>query len=279
MGQFGRAIMRVIIVHDFSTEIGGAEKIAALSIAASVEAGFETAALVGDSGEFFRSYYPTLKLSALGERALRNGLKVQDVFTKAFNRRAFDALNSLLDWGGDQAVVHVHGWSQILSPSIFYALARHKGRVIVSAHDFFLGCPNGAFLNFQNGEICRLRPLSMSCLLSNCDKRNHAQKLWRFSRTFIQRRVGDEFWSRLEVLLAHEGMEAYLKSLPLRNFMTLRPPTKPFSNRRVEAWRNKEIVFLGRMTWEKGVQTLVEALASSGRSATLVGRGPLLAKT
>jgi glycosyltransferase involved in cell wall biosynthesis len=271
--------MRVIIVHDFSTEIGGAEKIVALCIRASVEAGFETAALVGDSGESLRSSYPTLKLLALGERALREGLKVPDVFTKVYNRRAFEAMNSLLDWGGDDAVVHVHGWSQILSPSIFYALARHKARVIASAHDFFLGCPNGAFLNFQNGEICRLRPLSTSCLLSKCDKRNYAHKLWRFSRTSFQRRVGDEFWSRLEVLLAHEDMEKYLKSVPVRHFMTLRPPTKPFTDRRVEAWRNKEIVFLGRMTWEKGVQTLVEALASTGKSATLVGRGPLLAET
>ncbi|MET3853422.1 glycosyltransferase family 4 protein [Rhizobium sp. OAE497] len=35
-------------------------------------------------------------------------------------------------------------------------------------------------------------------------------------------------------------------------------------------------MFLGRMTWEKGVRTLGEALRMTGQAATLIGRGPLL---
>ncbi len=38
---------------------------------------------------------------------------------------------------------------------IFYALAKHKAKVIVTAHDFFLSCPNGGLINFQSGSVCK----------------------------------------------------------------------------------------------------------------------------
>ncbi|ACP21480.1 polysaccharide biosynthesis protein, putative (plasmid) [Sinorhizobium fredii NGR234] len=268
--------MRLILVNDVSIIRGGATKVALQCIDASRQAGLNCAILVGDDGEGLMPRFAGIRTVALGQRPLRDGPTFTDVFEKNYNQHAYDALDGLLKETDEETVVHVHGWSQILSPSIFYALAKHKAKVIVTAHDFFLSCPNGGLINFQSGAVCDVRPMSAACLTTNCDKRNYLHKLWRFRRTLTQRGVGEEFWSRVGIVLAHESMEPFLHSGPLQHFITLRTPTEPLTHTPVEAWRNHRTLFLGRMCWEKGVRTLADALNKTGRTATLIGRGPLL---
>ncbi|WP_457580842.1 glycosyltransferase family 4 protein [Ensifer canadensis] len=267
--------MRLIVVNDVSEPVGGATKVALQCIEAGVKAGLDCSVLVGDDGAGIRSRFPGVKVEALGERPLRDGVRFTNLFDRNFNGRAYCALRRLLKAGSD-TVVHVHGWSQILSPSIFHALARSDTKVVVTAHDFFLNCPNGAYVHFGKGDICTAKPLSAGCLASACDKRNYLHKLWRFGRAMTQSAVGEAFWGRVGVILAHEGMEPYLSTGPLRNFLTLRTPSTPLTRLPVEAWKNEQAMFLGRMSVEKGVRTLAEALNATGRAATLIGRGPLL---
>ncbi len=267
--------MRVIIVTDEFVITGGCAKVALQCLEASLEAGLETAVLVGDDGKDILERFPQVKTVALGEIPLRDSQKISDVVTKTYNQRAHEAMKSLLDWAGPDAVVHVHGWSQILSPSIFYALSKSPARVLVTAHDFFLNCPNGGLINYNSGEICRVQPMSMACLGSNCDKRSYTHKLWRFNRQLVQAGAGDDFWSKVGVILVHENMAGYYGGSPLREFLTLRTPSEPLTRAQFNPWENQQITFLGRMTWEKGVRTLAEALNLTQKAAVLIGRGPL----
>ncbi|MEY9200006.1 glycosyltransferase family 4 protein [Sinorhizobium sp. CCBAU 05631] len=270
--------MRLIVINDVSVVRGGATKVAVQCLQACRNAGIDCTFFVGDDGVGVKELDVAVRTIALGERPLRDGHSIADIFDKHFNKRAYEMLSALLSESQEETVVHVHGWNQILSPSIFHALAASKARVIITAHDYFLNCPNGGRLNFRSGAICNLKPMSLDCLLTNCDKRNYFHKLWRFRRSLVQSGAGDAFWERVEVVLAHEGMETYLKSGPLRHFTTLRTPTEPLTRLSTEPWRRERIVFLGRMTWEKGVRTLGEALRMTGQAATLIGRGPLLAE-
>ncbi|TCU40889.1 glycosyltransferase family 4 protein [Rhizobium azibense] len=268
--------MRLIVVNDVSVVQGGATKVAIQCLQACARAAMDCTFFVGDDGTGLEEYGLRLPTIALGERPLRDGPVIANVFDRHFNKRAYEALSMLLARSSEKTVVHVHGWNQILSPSIFHALAESPARVIVTAHDFFLNCPNGGRLNYRSGEICPVKPMSLECLATNCDKRNYLHKLWRFRRMLGQIGVGDDFWQRIEVILAHEKMEAYLTPGPVRNFQTLRTPTEPLTRRPTEPWRHERIMFLGRMTWEKGVRTLGEALRMTNQAATLIGRGPLL---
>lgn len=268
--------MRLLVINDVSVVLGGATKVAMQCIEAATEADIDCTVLVGDDGEAVRRSFPKAKVVALGERPLRDGVHARDVIDRNYNRAAYAALDRLLAASDEETVVHVHGWSQILSPSIFHALSRHRVRVIVTAHDFFLSCPNGGYLNFRSGEVCLQRPLSLGCLASDCDKRNYLHKLWRVTRMLTQLGAGEDFWDRVEVILAHESMEPYLNGGAIRQFRTLRTPCKPLTAVPAKPWQNDRMLYLGRMTWEKGVRTLAEALNKTGRSATLIGRGPLL---
>ena len=267
--------MRLIVVNDVSEALGGATKVALQCIEAGVAAGLDCSVLVGDDGAGIRLRFPGVQVEALGERPLRDGVRFANLFDRNFNGRAYRALRRLLKSGSD-TVVHVHGWSQILSPSIFHALERSDAKVIVTAHDFFLSCPNGAYAHFGKGDICEEKPLTAGCLASACDKRNYLHKLWRFGRSMTQSAAGEVFWGRVGVILAHEAMEPYLSTGSLRNFLTLRTPSTPLTRFPIEAWKNERAMFLGRMTVEKGVRTLAEALNVTGKAATLIGQGPLL---
>ena len=270
--------MRVIIATDEFVITGGAAKVALQCLEACVEQGVEVGVLVGDCGKEITSRFPQLKTIALNEVPLRDSQQMGDMLDKTFNPRAHNAMKALLEWGGPDVVVHVHGWSQILSPSIFYALSQHSAQVMVTAHDFFLNCPNGGLINYKSGEICTLTPMSMNCLASDCDKRSYKHKLWRFNRQLVHNGAGEAFWAKVGVILVHENMEPYYAGSPLRRFLTLRTPSEPLTRKQFNPWENKNIVFLGRMTWEKGVRTLSEALNLTQKSATLIGRGPLQAE-
>lgn len=270
--------LNVLIVNDFSAARGGATKVALRCVEAARDAGARVSALFGDDGDGVEARYPGLNFRALGQAPLKSGVSLADVVGKTYNGAAVKALDALLDEMDPDGVVHVHGWSQILSPAIFRVLAARRARVVVTAHDFFLACPNGAFLDFRSGELCHETPLSAGCLMRNCDKRSYGQKLWRAGRMAVQRSAGDEFWSRIAVVLAHEDMTERLRRGPCRNFTPLRTPTTPFLDEQAWPAENKEIGFIGRMTWEKGVITLATALRDTGLGGFMIGEGPLLEK-
>ena len=267
----------LLIISDFSDASGGAEKVATSCIHAAAAANFKVHALYGDSGPAAGALPPEVAVTALGHSALRDRVRPPDLFQKTVNRPATQALSALLRRLGPRAVVHVHTWSQILSPAIFHTLKAAGARVIVTAHDFFLSCPNGGYVNYRSGRICDLKPLSRGCLATNCDKRNYLQKLWRSQRTAVQYRAGDAFWNNVLVILAHRDMEGPLRrNSRLKRFIELRSPTPPFFTEPIEVAGNREIAFLGRMTWEKGVLTLAQALEASERSGVFIGNGPLI---
>lgn len=269
---------RLVVINDSSMISGGATKVAHACIVAAIQGGFDVGVLVGDDAANLATRYPGLRIEHLGQRPLRESSQLRDMAQKLYNREAHRAIRRLLEWAGPDATVHVHAWSQILSPAIFYALAEHEGRIIVTAHDFFLNCPNGGFIDYPTGNICTRVPMSASCLTTNCDKRNYGHKLWRAMRQALQNRVGPEFWSRVELILVYEEMARFLGDFPSRKRYTVRNFVSPFLSSHTEPWRNEEFVFLGRMTKEKGVDTLIAALERSGIQACLIGKGPLLAE-
>src|SRR5208283_2222892 len=97
----------------------------------------------GDSGENARLSQVGATMVALGEQRLMDA-GFRTVWLRGlYNRKASTALSHWIARNDDpDTVYHVHGWSQILSPSIFAGLSPVISRTIVTAHDFFLACPN-----------------------------------------------------------------------------------------------------------------------------------------
>jgi glycosyltransferase involved in cell wall biosynthesis len=83
--------------------------------------------------------------------------------------------------------------------------------------------------------------------------------------------------SQASILAVHEGMLPLLLrgGLPKRSIQVLRNPVVPWTNSRVQAEKNHEIFFVGRLETDKGIMVLAQAARESGAALRVIGTGPL----
>ena len=270
-------LKRVVVINDFCTAGGGAAALAVSSATWLRQRDMEVVFISGDDNEnpIFREH--GIVHVALGQKSLMEVSPVSALVSGLFNRSARDAILKWIDQNDtDGTVYHLHNWSQILSPSIFSALRRVAHRVVLSAHDFFLACPNGAYAIYPKNVACPLVPLSLVCIRTDCDRRNYGHKVWRVLRQIVLNSVRDLGGARPPIIALHEGMVPLLErgGIALEDIRVLRNPAMPFSESRIRAENNREFLFIGRLHSAKGADLAAEAARMAGASLCLVGDGP-----
>jgi glycosyltransferase involved in cell wall biosynthesis len=212
---------------------------------------------------------------------LGNPSRIAAAVQGTWNRRAADELGRLLEGlPADRTIVHVHGWAKALSPSIALPIARSGLPAVYTIHEYFLFCPNGGFYNYQRGHTCPLEPLSAACWATHCDSRNYPRKLWRNARLTLARDVAHlpEVFSdyvaisRFQVDIVGSRLPAasrlHLVSNPI-DVPDLGPKHSPASG---------EVIFVGRISAEKGPFLFAEAARRVGLIPAYVGDGPAAAE-
>ena len=268
---------RVVVINDVATARGGATGLALLSIRLLRAAGIPVTMMTGDNGANPELAALGVDVAALGDEHIAKA-GVMTALAKGIYNPSSRSL--LADWirknDSPGTVYHVHGWSKILSPSIFAALSPVAKRTLLHAHDFFLACPNGAFQDYQRHETCFRVPLGLSCLTTNCDKRSYVQKLWRAARQqTLSLLLGKDF-AGTPVLMVHDRMRDFFvrSGFADSRLQVLRNPVEPFTTKRVEAERNDVFYFVGRVEAEKGVEDAAAAATRAGVRLRVIGDGP-----
>ncbi len=267
----------MLIAGDFADVTGGQAKVA-----------IDSARLLADHGldvTFFAACgpvsplldHPRIRVVCLDQktilddpnrlRAMRSGL---------WNRNALAALRDVagaLD--PRRTVLHGHGYAKALSPSVGRVLTGGPLRSVFTMHEYFLACPNGGFYHYPRGEICTRRPLGPACLSTNCDVRHGAHKAWRVARTLAARGPG-----RLPRGLRHVISISDTQARVMRPFLpptaTLHRVSNPIAvgGAAVAAAENRTLVFVGRLSPEKGALQLARAARETGWPVLFIGDGP-----
>lgn len=267
---------RIVIINDRSIAAGGATALALLSARLFSEAGIRVTYVTGDDGS--QAQLPSsVDLIALGGKPLlQRGFssRVREGLYNFAARRLLDDTIARLDAPG--VVYHLHGWAQILSPSVFSPLSQVSDRLVVHAHDFFMACPNGSFFDFSHHEVCHRTPMSAGCLSARCDKRSMAQKGFRVARHLVRQRTFPAGKSPAAIAMIHPAMAPFLERSDLARdrMRVVRNPARAFLPTRVAAERNSDIFFIGRVTQEKGLKIAAEAAQLAGRRLRVIGDGP-----
>jgi glycosyltransferase involved in cell wall biosynthesis len=212
---------------------------------------------------------------------LGNPSRIAGAVQGTWNSRAAHELGRLLEsLRSDRTIVHVHGWAKALSPSIAAPIRRSGLPAVYTIHEYFLFCPNGGFYNYQKGHACPLEPLSAACWATHCDSRNYARKLWRNARLTLARDMAhlpDVFSdyiaiSRFQVDVVGRRLPTssrlHLVSNPI-DVPDLGPKPSPAEG---------EVIFVGRISTEKGPFLFAEAARRAGIIPTYVGDGPAAAE-
>jgi glycosyltransferase involved in cell wall biosynthesis len=274
-------LRRVVIISDLSDPKDGPTNIA-VSLAKSVQAvGIDVDYVCGDAGDNESLIAAGVNVVPLNQCALDPAKPYDSISKGLFNKKIYAALSAhIKDRDTDSTIYHVHNWSKILSPSIFLALAPVAARTIITAHDYFVSCPNGGFFNYKRRERCELTPLSVECLTTNCDRRSYSQKIWRVIRAARIRRYLNLPTGGPTIAAVHEGMLPYLRrgGFPESRLVVLRNPFTAWTAERVEAENNRSLLFVGRLDHDKGADLLARAAARANVGVTFIGDGPLRAQ-
>ena len=265
---------RVVLFHDFSEALGGASYLVQVLIAQLRDRHVPVTFIAGDSGANFKR--ADVDFIALHGKPLLERSKAGALARGLHNHSAYLAVK---DWvtrhDTPGTVYHVHGWSKILTPAIFAALNAVSDRLLLHGHDYFNGCPNGAFFNYPRERDCGFEPLARDCLRSQCDKTSYAQKLWRSGREGLRRALlrGGANASRL--LMIHPGQkDNFLRARwPDQKLFPLRNPATPLTAERVPVESNRGVIFIGRISAEKGADLAALAARKAGLPITFVGDG------
>lgn len=270
-------IDRIVILNDISRPTGGATALALLSAMLFRARGLPVTYVTGDAGENDTLAAAGVEIVALGRQRLEASGALQAFVGGLYNHAAAAMVSRWIAANDTPATIyHLHGWAQILSPSVFDALRPVKDRIILSAHDFFLTCPNGSQSFLRTGALCPHVPMSLACITAGCDRRHYAHKLWRVARQAVQRRYFDRR-DAPPILAIHEAMRAPLMraDVPSARIFTLPNPVTPWTSTRIIAEDNNEVLFVGRLEATKGPDLAAAACRAAGVKLRMIGDGAL----
>ena len=273
----GRGKRSIIVINDYGSVAGGSSKIAIDSATGLAGRGYDVT--------YFCAVPPVEeRLRAAGVRVIctdqpasvNNASPTRGALQNLWNVGSQLRLSQLLaEVDPRKTIVHVHGWTKALSPSCLWAIRQSNLATVIAVHDYFLACPNGGLFNYQTKQPCSLRPMSQSCLASNCDKHSYGMKLFRVVRQILQNqaigrpRAPWHLAAVSDFCFDQIGMHLppWIKRSVVPNPVDLEklPPSIPA--------RSDRFVGVGRLSPEKGFADFARAARQAGVAATIIGDG------
>lgn len=268
--------MHAIIIAEFADISGGAQRVAIELASALAEAGTRVTFIHATRGGGTQLRHPAIESICLGLEDIWTLGAANAAVAGVWNEAAAKALRGALapHVGAPDTVLHLHQWTRALSPSIFPVLRQANLPLFVSAHDYFLACPNGVLFRFDREEPCLLTPMSLTCIATNCDTKSYAHKVVRLARTAAAQRA----LHGAEVNLIHvsdRGRDILAPLVPAswRHFRLDNPVSiakaAPAGN-----LAGRSFAFIGRLTPEKGAILVARAAAQAAVPILFVGDGP-----
>lgn len=202
--------------------------------------------------------------------------KAQAFFSGIYSRAAYRDMLERLD-ADRPDVVHVHNLYPLFSPSVLVACKERGVPVVMSLHNQNLTCPKSDHL--RQGAICEQCTgpgREVHCVLKNC-RGNLVESIGYAVRSAVARR---QRWFHDNVTLLIALTRFAKRRLVENGFrpeqIVVLPNKVQVAPQPVDASQGGYIGFAGRLSPEKGVETLLSAAAQTpGLPIQLAGGGPL----
>jgi glycosyltransferase involved in cell wall biosynthesis len=169
-------------------------------------------------------------------------------------------------------VVHVHNLFPALSPAVVRVASRARLPVVVSLHNYRLACLPATFL--RNGRICEacLGRLPWRGALYGCYRDSRAASSALASSLTLHRWLGTFDDVTLFLAVSRFVQEKHIEAGIQGDRIRVKPNFAWPSQRRIEA--GNYLLYLGRLSAEKGITALASAWAPGSGKLLIVGSGP-----
>jgi glycosyltransferase involved in cell wall biosynthesis len=204
---------------------------------------------------------------------LQAGLRV--VSSKSSQKELGDVLSV-----SEVTVAHVHNFFPILTPSIYNACIEKKVPIVQTLHNYRTVCP-GALL-MRDGHICEkcLTSSPYYAVLHGCYRNSRFGSL-AVARMVDYHRKHNTWGTKVDrfIALTEFGKKKFVEA----GFPEHKIAVKPnfYSGKGVEhgvnaIQRRSGALFVGRISSEKGIRTLIKAWGQASAPLRIVGGGPVL---
>jgi glycosyltransferase involved in cell wall biosynthesis len=173
-------------------------------------------------------------------------------------------------------IIHIHNFFPLLSPSIFYAAQKAGAKVVMTAHNYRLVCPNALmFIENKICNDCQGKTIPYPALFKKCYRNNFLATaatvtmlgFHNLVHTWKNKIDGiiciSEFVKGQLILGGFDEKQLYVKY----NFVAsnLPPNFEP----------EDYYVFVGRTSDQKGIELLLKTFQQIQKKIVIIGDGPL----
>jgi glycosyltransferase involved in cell wall biosynthesis len=278
--SLGLNVRTIVLVNDAAFVRGGADRIVFDCAAGLAARGYKVVLFAGMgpvAPELGQN--PDIEVVCANLPGLRQDSNRAAAFLRGlWNREAAAALRRVLGrFDPAETIVHVHLYMGVLSPSVPHMACAMGFKTVLTLHDYFLTCPNGAYFVFPESRVCQCRPLSAACMATHCDSRTRLHKPWRILRGFIQARAA-RLPRRLSGLIAVSEIsrQTIQQHLPDGARIDVVPNIVGVPRRtQTDVTFRRNYIFSGRLENYKGPQLLAQASMATGLPVVFCGTGPM----
>lgn len=270
-------LRNVIIVNDSDFVSGGEDKVA-------IQTANELVQAYRELNVYFFSCNGTGKSTCLDKNikqyctqqgsALLSRNKLVGAINGICNFKFIKEFKKFLSkFNNNETIVHVHSWSKAVTSEVFNVCEKKKIKCILTLHDYFIGCPNGGFFNYQKNEICKFNPMSLKCITCNCDSRNYLFKVYRIIR---QCRFNKNIKKIKYAVSISQFSERILVNYLNKNCRITRiynPIDFDLIPKKSKPEKSNFFLYVGRVSKEKGVEIYCDAVMKADVNGIVIGDG------
>lgn len=175
-------------------------------------------------------------------------------------------------------VIHMHNWSFGASPSVIWAAKLKKVPIVHTLHNFRIICPSATLSFEQQLYLTSIKSIfPWRSIKKGVYKNSKISTFWMVFITRFNYFIGT--WKKVDRFITLTGSskaifeKSYLK-IKASQFVN-KPNFVESSHTTHSSIRSDHFLFIGRLSEEKGINTLLSAFSRSTFKLRVIGDGPL----
>ncbi|URZ03541.1 glycosyltransferase family 4 protein [Clostridium felsineum] len=159
-------------------------------------------------------------------------------------------------------IAHIHNIYPLISPSVYKVLHDNKIKIVQTVHNYRFLCPNGLF--YRSGEICTKcleKNNFMSCIRYKCYRNSFLQSLWY--SLILKNGYKKGYFNKIDKFIVFNSISKknmIRKGFEENDIEIIPNYTYGQSKDNLRDTKKNYIIFVGRLSQEKGIETLLEAM-------------------
>jgi glycosyltransferase involved in cell wall biosynthesis len=268
--------MRVLVANNYFYLRGGCERVMLNDIQLLSRHGIDVIPFAAADPQNLETPYSSYFVPGADIRATNPLRQIGAAADAIYCRRTADAFGRMLKETKPD-VIHCHNVYGRLSTSILGVAKQHKIPVVLTVHDYKVVCPS--YLMLKNGKPCSacIDGGYYRCAVNRCHKDQAAASIV-YALEAYWARLNGSYGAVSAFLSPSKFIAGLLKQSGIGDERVIYHPNCVEPNDYAPSYRGQYVLSVGRLSHEKGLPTMLEAMVGTNIPVRIAGSGPMEAK-